>query len=250
MRVLLFVLFLLAATFLLIRFLSLSGVTPQLRLNPSVAPSPVPGELISFKGTAYRIFLEKIPTSSTARLIPNFTQKESAQEIVEVNHCTSAINGGFYDTNDQPLGRYFVNNNFLNPNIHNPDFLNGFVWADKKGVLNFTTEEPQNSTVSFLFQTGPYMKTTTNLRIRDDEVNRRMLLAKTKENEIYLLSMTQDANIHSGPLLAEVPQILALLPQGFVEAINLDGGSASAVITSNVKLNEIVAVGSLICLKN
>ena len=94
------------------------------------------------------------------------------------------------------------------------------------------------------------------MSIKDDKAARRIVIGKTQANEIYLLAITDEANVNSGPQLADLPTIFHELNQNpilnlkskFLNLINLDGGSASAFYAENgATLTELTSVGSFLC---
>jgi hypothetical protein len=224
---------------------------PQIA-SPTPAASAKPaGVMVQVNGVAYRVFLQVINQNDEVTLIPNFKNSLSSTEIISKFHCMAGINGGFYDTARHPLGVFWITPNYINKNLHDTSFFNGFVYKPSFGSgLTFSADMPKPETTEFVFQTGPAFSPQTVLHILNDEADRRMLLGKTTEGKLYALAITESENTNSGPRLTDVPQIIAQLPQHFSQAVNLDGGSASAFASRDeTELSELTSVGSFLCIK-
>ncbi len=91
------------------------------------------------------------------------------------------------------------------------------------------------------------MTPTTIIRIQNDELTRRMLVARSGD-QWYFLAITDQDNTFNGPLLSDVPKILGKVPIVIDEALNLDGGSASAFYSAHgARLGELTPIGSFFC---
>ena len=227
--------------------------TPQ--PNPTVSVSPVTSE-IEVGETVYRIYLQKIIAPDSIILIDNFSQKELASTLFKSNNCNFGVNGGFYTKGNKPLGLFFTNGKWWEK-IPSPNKLfNGYLYKTKAGSFNFDTTIPDTSSLEFVFQSGPIFTPTSKLAIIDDEPARRILVGKTDSDEIYFVALTDVDNTNTGPLLADLPNIIKQFNSSYPSIIhdssfnillNLDGGSASTFVTPNIKLSEITPVGSFLC---
>jgi len=157
-----------------------------------------------------------------------------------------AINGGFYDTANKPLGLFRIGETVLAKQIQS-NLLNGFLSDD-----GITVAVP---TGRFVLQSGPLLIQRGNplpLKIQNDEHARRMVAAKTGEGFLFLTVYKEDS-VFEGPLLADLPKVIQKINTkenlGIVDAINLDGGSASAFKNAETTLSELTPVGSLFCIK-
>ena len=125
--------------------------------------------------------------------------------------------------------------------------------VNELGTPRITREVPEDPLVNAV-QTGPVVfenGAVTKLSFVRDSASRRVIAAVSGENElIFMVFYTQDSAF-SGPLLAELPEGVAKLNVeenlGIADAINLDGGSASAFAIPGFSLTEASPVGSFFC---
>lgn len=221
-----------------------NSTTPTASSVAQVVPYPV-----SINNINYAVYVTKISNPRGVTLIPNFTEKNTAAAIFTKEKCDVLINGGFYTTDEKPLGLFFVGGTFLETNKKTSDILSGFVYKTKGGSLGFGTSLPNASTLEFAFQTGPYFSQNQNLTVTPDSYDRRALLG-TIGSDIYAIMITEEENISSGPYLADMPLLFGQVPLPFTSFINLDGGSASALYTGEgIILGELTSVGSFLCMK-
>lgn len=238
-------------------FLLRATETTKQTLSPaptvSYAPTP-PAEStdVYLNGTSYRI-VWLIPSDPSAlTLIPNFTQKRTARSLVDNKECTEVTSGGFYTKDNQPTGLFINEGKTLRGSIPNTLF-NGFFVVDQNNTASITSSPPEE-TVGLALQTGPILirdgKAVT-LAIRDDEFARRVVVGITQKGVIIFLTVYDPENTWSGPKLADTPRVLSGLIERFQlrDAVNLDGGSASAFIRSDLSLQELTSVGSFFCVK-
>lgn len=183
---------------------------------------------------------------------------------MEQNNCRYGINGGFYTTDDKPLGLFRSHGETLSKQIES-SLLTGVFYqtADNSLFIDTTTfargplaNGARTDSLSFALQSGPYFTTESGLKIKDDEYARRMLVAQDAQGDFSFIAITEQENTHSGPLLADLPNIikelnsinLNAIPYTLNAILNLDGGSASAFYSQNgTKLMEITPIGSLLC---
>ena len=91
------------------------------------------------------------------------------------------------------------------------------------------------------------------LSILDDKPGRRVVVAQA-ENKIYFIAFYNNNSVYLGPNLSDLPQLLKMFAQKrkttILNALNLDGGAASAFHTDNFSLPELTPVGSFFCIKD
>jgi uncharacterized protein YigE (DUF2233 family) len=217
----------------------------------SMSPKPVPSVALGQASFAYAFF--RVPDLSRLSLIPNFKQKSESQSLMRTNGCTMAINGGFYDKNDTPLG-FFVSGKKVYGSELTSNLANGFVWV-ASGAAVISTELPHLQ-FNIALQTGPLLLFDGNvlpLTIKNDSGARRMLVAKTNDNTLLFMTVYRQDSVFDGPLLGDLPEVVQKISRkenlGIADAVNLDGGSASAFYNGETALSELTAVGSLFCVK-
>jgi uncharacterized protein YigE (DUF2233 family) len=250
---------------------SIFGVSNLQNVNLT---TPIPSSLVTnkyeveFNQNKYSIYLQKITEPKNLSLIPNFSEKLDSSEIMKNNNCKYGINGGFYTHENKPLGLFFSNNQFIQDTVHQNVLFNGYFSKTYENKLNINTKIPAfeksdtDNQYQFAFQSGPYFTPQTKLNINNDESARRMLVGESDKEEFYFLAITTLENTHSGPLLADLPQIIFLLnsqlnakpalPAGrrytLNALLNLDGGSASAFYSdTGIQLSELTPIGSFLC---
>ncbi|KKS46904.1 hypothetical protein A3J20_01985 [Candidatus Gottesmanbacteria bacterium RIFCSPLOWO2_02_FULL_42_29] len=262
----LFVIFLLAATIGLLvnKVKEAVPITPieiPVKEEPSPTPLTVPnGEVIEtiFNNTDYQLLVIPIKTENNILLIPNFTNGKNAEELVTENNCRSAINGGFYREDGNPLGLFYSHGEIAGKQIQS-QLITGFLWQDKDSNRNFSRNlalAPEEA--DFILQTGPFMIVGDyQLKLVQDEQARRSVIGKDKNNNLFLISIIEKGNHYSGPNLVDLPSIF-FQPDvqkrwEFTEILNLDGGSASFFYDkgedAELILPSITEVGSLICVR-
>lgn len=231
--------------------------------NTTITPSPTPGATgffptpsnaknrleIIHNNQTYNIFYSPI-SKQIIELIPNFTQKASSEDLISEHKCKAAINGGFYTTDNSPLGLFIANGKkYSSEVINDRNLLTGFFWLDSDNNLMISIESPQNS--DLVIQTGPIFYKNFPFNAPVDEYARRSLVAHDSENNYYLLIVTLKDDIYSGPQLTDLGEIIFSNdnPLILAEAINMDGGSASTFFDSGFHIQELSSIGSLLCIR-
>lgn len=187
-------------------------------------------------------------------LLPNFDTASSSAQLMEKNNCVAGINGGFYGSDSKPLG-WFVTEGIQKQKLKTSDLFNGFVWQELNGRVQIASDIPETK-VEWGFQTGPIIiqnGTLSPLRILNDQVARRMILAKDKSDRTIMLALYDPNSKLDGPTLTDlgsrVKEISDSQKLDIVTAVNLDGGSASAY-HDRQNLTEVITVGSWLCVKS
>lgn len=206
--------------------------------------------LLDGRGYSYLYFTVKNPNKLV--LIPNFSEEKSTQKIKEENSCIAGINGGFYDEENKPLGR-FISEGRTYGDFINSALFNGYLSVIKNQVM-ITTKPLQDERISL--QSGPLLildGSLVNLSIKNDKYARRSVALITGKNELVFMTVFNSKDLTAGPNLANLPLVIDLInnqEKFFIKsAINLDGGTASAIYVDNFVLSENSHVGSLFCLK-
>ena len=185
-------------------------------------------------------------------LIPNFDASIRGSAIVAQQKCAFAINGGFYSTENTPLGA-FIGNDYTQSKALTSRLFNGFfAFTDTHAAI---TTDLDTSYTSVL-QSGPllYMNNAPlPLAIQNDEHARRSAVITTHDGQILFVTFYIRDSIYNGPLLEDLPMIVKQFAsnKGFSidAALNLDGGSATYFKTPDTELPELSPIGSLFCLQ-
>ena len=250
--------------------------------SPSVLPTPTPQEYhgnaldIKFKDQNLKASYFKVSKTDKISLHPNFEEKLVSSQILENENCKYLTNGGFYssiqentfdknvnelnaDISSSFLGRHdqinkpiglFVTGNVKLSDRSNSSLFNGFVSLEGD---DFSITEVSRE-ASLALQTGPILIKDgykRNLRLINDEFARRIAIGKTDKEEIYFFAIYNKDSQVSGPHLVDLPEIVfkvgEVLGITIVDAINLDGGSASAFCDGTDHLKELSPIGSYFC---
>lgn len=223
----------------------------------AVLSSPVPTKQsslvneIEFDSIVYSIELFEITDIAKLRLIGNFSERKTAKQLNNDEACHFMTNGGFYSTENTPLG-LFIGENYSQPKPLTSALLNGYVFiTDTESIITSTPITSYRLAV----QTGPLLiknSTIQLLRIQNDTYERRMIAAVTQKNTLVFIMLYKKDSLYEGPLLKDIPEILdqisAELALPITNAINLDGGTASTFISPNTTIQELSPVGSVFCL--
>jgi exopolysaccharide biosynthesis protein len=220
--------------------------------SPSVT-SITKAEEIQFNGTTYAYVYFFVSSSEKIELIPNFSEKMTSSDLASKHGCVKGINGGFYDTNSAPLGGFKSQNKIYKQPVRNR-LIDGYLWY-KNNQATITLSEPPRD-AQFFLQTGPLLMTgggVTTISIGNDEYRRRSVALLTKDKNLLFLVVYNPESVYEGPLLTDLPAIISSINDQtslrITEAINLDGGSASAFYSKDKKLQELTPVGSIFCVK-
>ncbi len=227
--------------------------SPTPTQNPSAPPEELrDGNRILFGDESYTYRYFRAPDPAKLFLIPNFSSRTTAADLAIGHRCISGINGGFYDTASNPLGGFMSDGKVWKTPVANR-LIDGFVWKTDES-LHITLETPPADALFYL-QAGPLLLiggVPTRISIRDDEPRRRSVGAVTPNGEGIFLIIHRKESVYEGPLLAVLPDLILSIGKqegwNLRDAVNLDGGSASAFVSESVSLQELSHVGSLFCL--
>lgn len=209
--------------------------------TPSVSPPPKQVTEIHLDGKTYQVYWYKVQKAQSLMLKANFEERKSASELKEKNNCEFLVNGGFYSKDNKPIGWWTNEGRTLSQPQKN-DLFNGFIYGKNGKVM---IEKSAAERVEWGLQSGPMLN--SELRIKNDELRRRIIAATTSDGQLIFLAITLKNSSFEGPYLKDLPDILKLLNLNIAEAINLDGGTASAFLSLDIQLTEANPVGSFFC---
>lgn len=237
--------------FVIIAFLILKSPNNKSLENP-LPPNPTPTPTI-LKKVSNGYFLERGIDAKNMYLVNNSNAGKKMLDLVKEYKCTKGINGGFYTTDNKPLGWMVINNQEISLNKQSTLF-NGYIniWGDRS--FEISLEQPVNIPL-FGLQTGPVLifegKVKKLSLIRDKQA-RRMVMGSASDG-IFLLAIFDSEAELSGPRLSELPtKVIEIANKenlAIESAINLDGGSASAFYGSQGILDETNNIGSWWCVR-
>lgn len=248
-----FLIILLTLGFVLVKWFLMDQSVNYTGVKPDILPTstPVPMPIVNTDVGNFAYFIQTEISGMDLLLFNNTqTKSDSKQLMIDLN-CTAGINGGFYGTNDQPLGWMLIDNKEVS-RVKSSELLNGFIWITDTRV---TISQKTNDLSKYGLQTGPILITegeTWKLKMARDEKARRMVMGTADQKAFILAVFDRYADL-DGPYLADLPEIVQIIAnkEGLVvdNAINLDGGSASAIYTDLGNLEEISNVGSWWCVR-
>lgn len=238
------------------RFQQTQGtVSDQPASMPKISlESPSPSKehkTIELQGVSYTYDYFTVTDISRLKLYENFTVRKTIDEVAGEKHCQFAINAGFYDTNNTPLG-VFVGTNYTRRTHLSSALFNGYIF-----VLHDTAfiQAALPEGYSLALQSGPILLEHSEYRtlhIQDDEEARRMVAAKTASGDLIFMAIAFPNSSYQGPFLQNLPEVLRSIAHKehltLTDGINLDGGSASAFIGPTFQFSELNPVGGVFCL--
>jgi uncharacterized protein YigE (DUF2233 family) len=182
------------------------------------------------------------------KLIANYKEQKTGEELMRQNSCDYLVNAGFYTKEWSPVGYIKTENTELSV-VKNSLLFDGFVTINELQTPRITRVLPLDQLRNAL-QTGPMLienGKVVKLQIKNDKEARRMFALIDGNNEI-LFGMVKNSSLALLPKVvfewAKEKNILV------ADAINLDGGSASTYRGPNGIYPEISPIGSAFCVKN
>lgn len=211
---------------------------------------------IKDKDRIYNFDYFMVENTDNLSLIPNFQERSTAEDLLIDHKCKKLISGGFYTKEHKPIGLFiFDGGNQRLRNVTKNSLFNSVLSINDFGIPRITRNVPKDHLVIAL-QSGPLLIENSFLiknSVKNDGSARRIIGAVTGKNKLMFLAIYDPKNVYDGPVLTDLPRILADLNEkynlGIADAVNLDGGSASAFYAGEIKLSELTFIGSAFCLK-
>jgi uncharacterized protein YigE (DUF2233 family) len=211
------------------------------------------GNPITYKGKKYQYLIFSVKQNEQINIVLN-NKEEAAQDIVKNEKCKKAINGGFYDTRNKPIGLLIINEQKIQKSTNN-NFLNGYFTTYPNNIFKIENIEPPEGTVNAI-QSGPILVQNgnpLNLVINADKQARRSVVMEDINGNIYFAIFFMPNSTYSGPLLSNLPLIVKKMAQKenieINNSLNLDGGSSSFIKTNKSLISEYKSVMVVICIK-
>lgn len=226
---------------------------PSQLINPlGATPTLAPHKTITVNDNVYAYAVSTVYDPNQLKLIPNYVEQKTSKDLVQSYACQLAINGGFYDENNRPLG-LVIADGLLIHNARANSLLNGFFSLSASGSsrIDYTLHFDDN----LALQSGPIViidGEPVDLRLTDDKTSRRMVVALNDTSVVFVSVFNPVVEV-LGPRLDDLPDILMAISETekleLDSAINLDGGKASAFYSPDTILSEVTPVGSLLCMR-
>ena len=202
----------------------------------------------------YAYYLSIINNLGQVKLIHNKPEQDISNLVSKLK-CQVAINGGFYNVDRQPLGYLLVDGIEISSSRKSP-LMNGFVWLSKQGGLGITQELPL-AELEFALQNGPLIILSgqpLEFEIQNDKRSRRSVIGTLSNGNLVFLIVFDPSSLFHGPHLQELPSVVNTIARDnkliIIDALNLDGGSASFYKDRKVELWPFKEVNNFFCVKN
>jgi len=216
-------------------------------INDSFSPTPISTKEVN---RGYQTTWILARSVSKIKLFLNLEEKLSSNDAATKHNCDNLVSGGFYDTENNPIGLFITDGKKLEESKVSQLF-NGYFYIDPEGA-HIESLPPTKATIGL--QAGPILyinQKPVKLSLEKDEAARRIVVATTKEGKVIFIVAYTKGNPLSGPRLTELPEIIDELSKNakldIVDALNLDGGAHSAFLTKSFQLTEISTIGSYFC---
>lgn len=219
-------------------------------------PAPAYANLISFDFNSQTLGAAwyKVTDPFNLFLIANFDQKDNAKDVSDAKACKALTNAGFYTTDNQPTG-LFISEGVITGKFIPSQLADGILSVNYLGTPRITRVVPTD-TLRVAVQAGPLLKENNafqKLNLIEDKQARRVVAGVTGSNELYFIVFYSKNSVYNGPLLVDLPGVVQSFEQKsgivFADAVNLDGGSASAFYADGFSLSELSPVGAFFCAK-
>ena len=164
--------------------------------------------------------------SCTLRVIDNPDGQPLAGVMKRENYA-SAVNGGYFDANFEPIGLRIVNEQMIEP-LRRARLITGVLMASPRGVQIVRAREfSRSQKITAAIQCGPFLvDVSQRVRGLNDSQRARRTFAATATHDCALLGVSSEVS------LADLAMILATTPIAgelkIDRGLNLDGGSSSA----------------------
>lgn len=235
------------------------AIAPENSSSSKITATPTSAksdQVISLEGDGVttQIAWVKVPDLGRFFLYPNFKERLSTQELLKQEGCQSLVSAGFYTKENEPIGLFITEGEQIKNRVESRLF-DGIFSVDRNNEAKISLQTPQEN-VRLALQSGPVLikdGKVLKLQIKEDKSARRVVLALNKTGEVYFLAIFNKDSVFEGPLLAELPRVVKSLEEKmdveFLDALNLDGGSASAFYSDFLSLSELTPIGSFFCIR-
>lgn len=230
---------------------------PSSVASPSADIANVPKDYIDmeYENAPLRVGWIKVANSKDLSLFSNLEKSQTAEELLHAKSCKYLVNAGFYSKEDRPIGIFISEGEKINNGQRNTLFNGVFsVNTENKPVINSDI-----SGINFRFgvQAGPVLikdSEVQNYSLKSDSDERRTVVALTGKDEVVFLTFFNPESFYRGPTLEGLPTAVRMFERKtnmkFTDALNLDGGTASAFYSDSLKLSELSPIGSYFCIKS
>ena len=156
-------------------------------LISGVAPTPMPTKNVTQEVGEFEYAFFDTGKYDESNLIYNYEAKTAGRDLVANSECKAAINGGFYDTANRPLGLVIVDGKQFFQNRPNKVF-DGYVYKDRTGRMGIA-ERPIYANMEDVVQTGPMLMrdgVTVDLALTENTGRRMVAVGLANDGLMFL----------------------------------------------------------------
>lgn len=209
---------------------------------------------LNYLDSTLRIVWFEVPNPNEIFLFSNLDEKKTAKALMQEKGCKNIVSGGFYTKEGEHIGLFVTEGEMLKKWAKNALF-NGVFGIDSEGVV-FVSEDMTQKDFRFAVQAGPILiknNSAQSLKLKNDQRERRIVVGTSEEGKAIFLVLFNPKSLFIGPNLAGLPSVLKMFEEKsgikFKDALNLDGGTASAFYSQEISLAELSPIGSFFCIK-
>lgn len=198
----------------------------------------------------------KVENSQNITLIGNFEEKKTSQDILKEKGCKNLVSGGFYTKDDKPTGLFVSEKSQVKGFVASSLLLLNSIFSVNDFETARITKNVPKDPLRLAVQAGPLLKENGNkldFASTNDSGERRVAVGVTGENETVFMVFYDPKSVFLGPKLKDLPLAVEIFEEEtgikLADAMNFDGGSASAFITQDFSLKELSPLGSYFCIK-
>jgi len=246
-------------TFIPVIFSRIEGEKSYVQLSPSPQQksnnsSNIFKEEVEYQGKSYKAIGFIVDDSEKLYLYPNFSEKLTSYEAMKEYGCSVLLSGGLYTKESSPIG-LFISEGMKLKSMIQDEFYNGIfsVFYDERVEIANSLDKGD---ARIALQSGPILVLggeRYDFNDRSKEEARRVVIGLTNEDKIIFMVFYNQDSVFIGPTLEILSKLVADFSEksGFtiIDALNLDGGSASLFKADDVSLSEITPSGSFFCIK-
>lgn len=236
--------------------------TPTVSLLPQSNSSTniYKGEVES-QGKRYNVIGFIVEDPEKLYLYTNFGEKLTSTEAMREYGCRALISGGLYTRQSSPIGLFISEGRQLK-SMMKDEFYNGVFYLNYNGDADISYHEVTSSAYQqaknarIAIQSGPTFFIDGSVLPFEDrgaDEARRVVVGITETQQIVFMVFYKEDSVFLGPTLSILTSLVldagSQMGIKIDDALNLDGGSASALISENLSLSELTPVGSYFCVK-
>jgi len=230
-----------------------SGTEPEKSFETSFAKGAQERKL-TFDGQELSYNIIKVEKPEDLILIDNLKLKNTAKKAYSDNSCSVLVSGSFYTKEGSFIGLFISGGKKLSNYTGNSTF-NGVLSVNDFSVPRITRQVPKDRLTTAV-QSGPILIENGKVlpvKFVNDKNARRVVGAVDGSNTLYFLAIYKASQLFDGPAISNLPAVVSEIGKDnnvvWADAINLDGGTASAYVSKDSVLTELSSVGSFFCLR-